>query len=272
MNREHGRAPFDATLIPSEEEVKRYDPRRDGHCCTPERFRPDLRSTPGSAWNQSVIKVFGQSFVDQDEFACDDISIVKKAFSTHLRYLHRRYLHDTSGEAEKLRARKRANRDERKRGLFQRRLTAALSYEALKPHVDIIRRLGVDGMSSDESSVENDIVHYYILKKRWRHPELTMWLRVFDAVYRKIRVSETNRATRGAPVHWRHVTNRYDNERAAVPCLPKNAYNPDWLNGLHEMDREDLAARDEVYAFVHPPEIAQCVMPYHILALWLICC
>ncbi|KAH9885103.1 hypothetical protein C8Q73DRAFT_660346 [Cubamyces lactineus] len=257
MNREDRQSPFDATLIPSIEEVKRYDPRRDGHCCTSERFRPDLRSPPGSVWNKSAVKVFAKSFVDADEYECNDEGVVKKIFATHLRHLHRKYLRSTSGEAKQLEARKRANREERKRGLFNRRLTAALSYDALKPHVEMLQCLGVDGMSSDESSVENDIVHYRILKKSWRHPNLTIWLRVFDAAYRKTRVSETNRATRGAPVHWRLVTNQYDNRRAAVPCLPKNAYNPEWLNSLNGMDVEDLAARDEFYDFTHTPDVAE---------------
>ncbi|KAH9849298.1 hypothetical protein BC628DRAFT_1406433 [Trametes gibbosa] len=257
MKREHRKASFDASLIPLAEEVQRYDPRRDGHCCTAERFRPDLTSPPATAWNKSAIAVFARSFIDSDEYECDDISAIKKVFATHLRHLSRKYKTSISGEADKKKAKKKANREERKRGLFNRRLTAALSYDALKPHVTMIRQLGVDGMSSDESSVENDITHYEILQKRWRHPDLTAWLRAFDAIYRKMRVSETNRNSRGAAVHWRQVTTRFDNSRAAVPCLPKNAYSQEWLDALQEMDREDLAVHEQCYDFTHTAQVMQ---------------
>lgn len=116
----------------------------------------------------------------------------------------------------------------------------------------MIRLLGVDGMSSDESTVENDITRYEILIKKWRHPNLTSWLRTFDAVYRKL-----TRGVRGAAVHWRQVTNRSDNTRRAVPCLPRNAYSPEWLQTLHTMDEEDLAINEELYAFTHTAEVMQ---------------
>ncbi|OSC96551.1 hypothetical protein PYCCODRAFT_1378950 [Trametes coccinea BRFM310] len=255
MNRPDRHSPFDLTLVPTAEEVKNYDRRRDGHCCTTDRFRPDLNGTPASEWNKSCITVFAQSFVDSDEYECGDIPAIKKMFQTHLRHLARKYRRDISGEENKKRLRKQANRDERKRNLYNRRYTAALSYTALKPHVAMLERLGVNGMSSDESCVENDVVHYEILVKRWRHPALTSWLRTFDAVYRKLRFSETNRTTRGAPVHWRQVTTRVDNSRAAVHGLPKNAYNPDWLTTLQDMDLEDLAMEEDAYPFTHPPEV-----------------
>ncbi|KAI9062651.1 hypothetical protein FKP32DRAFT_1612425 [Trametes sanguinea] len=255
MDRLTTHSPFDLTLIPTAEEVKNYERRRDGHCCTPERFRPDLNGTPASEWNKSCIAVFARSFVDSDEYECDDVPAVKRMFQTHLRHLARKYRRDISGEENKKKSRKQANRDERKRNLYNRRHEAALSYTALKPHVRMIERLGVNGMSSDESSVENDVVHYEILVKKWRHPALTPWLRTFDAVYRRLRFSETNRTTRGAPVHWRQVTTRVDNTRAAVHGLPKNAYNPDWLSNLQDMDKEDLAIDEDTYSFTHPPEV-----------------
>ncbi|OJT10377.1 hypothetical protein TRAPUB_13108, partial [Trametes pubescens] len=115
--------------------------------------------------------------------------------------------------------------------------------------------LGVDGMSSDESSVEDDITYYSVLRKKWRHGNLTTWLRVFDAMYRRLRVSKTNRKGRGASVHWRQVTTRYNDTRGPVHCLPKSAYDPEWLNGLNDMEREDLAMSEAQYAFTHAPEV-----------------
>ena len=136
---------------------------------------------------------------------------------------------------------------------------AAMSYDDLKTHVRMLRMLGVEGMSSDESSVENDIVHYRVLKKRWRSDRVTSWLRAFDAMYRKRRVSATNRRTRGAAVHSRELTNRFSDSRAAVPCLPRSAYDDTWLAGLQGPDLEDLCVSEEPYAFQHRPEIQQYV-------------
>lgn len=132
-----------------------------------------------------------------------------------------------------------------------------MTYDGLKQHVQMVRRLGVDGMSSDESSVENDIVHYRVVKKRWRNEKVTSWLRAFDAMYRKKRVSATNRRSRGAAVHAREVTNTFDDSRAAVPHLPRSAYDEIWLQALQAVDLEDLCVRDEPYVFEHIPEIRQ---------------
>lgn len=117
MKREHRRSTFDLTLIPTKEEVKRYDPRSDGYCCTAEHFRPDLNSSPGTPWNKSAIAVFARSFIDSDEYECDDITLVKEVFYTHLRHLSRKYKVSIGAEADKTEVKKRVNRVERKRGV-----------------------------------------------------------------------------------------------------------------------------------------------------------
>ncbi len=117
MKRVHSRSSFDLTLIPTPEEFERYNPKTDGYCCTEERFRPDLNSAPGTPWHKSAIKVFARSFDDSDEFKCEDIHKIKKVFTTHLRHLVKKYKRSISGDAAKLAAKKRANREERKRGV-----------------------------------------------------------------------------------------------------------------------------------------------------------
>ena len=285
MNREHRRSPFDLDLIPSSEEIKNWDPRRDGPSCTEEHFQPDLRSTPGTTWNKSAISVFVNSFLECDEpYENDDPGLISKTFRTHLNHLAHKYQRSISGKDNEDTYRHAANRDERKRAvssalpvhlsraniqpqLFRRRLIAAMTYDGLKQHVQMLRRLGMDGMSSDESSVENDIVHYRVVKKRWRNEKVTSWLRAFDAMYRKKRVSATNRRSRGAAVHAREVTNNFDDSRAAVPHLPRSAYDETWLHTLQAVDLEDLCVREEPYLFEHLPEIRQYVLfiiPKHV--------
>ena len=116
MNRPDRKAPFDLALIPTPEEVKDFDPK-NGPCCDPDRFRPDLNSSPGTPWNVSAIRVFAQSFVDSDEYDCDDVTLVAKMFRTHLRYLGERYKLRMAEQADQEKAQKAANRYERKRGV-----------------------------------------------------------------------------------------------------------------------------------------------------------
>ena len=116
MNRPDKKAPFDLTLLPTPEEVKDFDPK-NGPCCEPDRFRPDLNSSPGTAWNVSATWVFARSFVDSDEYDCDDVKLVARLFKTHLRYLVERYKLRIAAQAEQEKAQKAANRYERKRGV-----------------------------------------------------------------------------------------------------------------------------------------------------------
>src|ERR1700722_10465356 len=94
--------------------------------------------------------------------------------------------------------------------------------------------LGLDGMSSDESDHENGLPQYRILIKPWRHPALTPWLHVFDALHHQSRFRPVDRTTRGAQPHLRVVSSKQDGNHAAVSQLPVNAYNPTWLANLPE--------------------------------------
>ena len=119
----------------------------------------------------------------------------------------------------------------------------------------MLRLLGVNGMSSDESSVEEGVVHYRIFIKTWRHPAVTEWLRCFDAVYRKLRKNESGGKRQGAEAHWREVGTEVDDSRAAVPYLPRSAYNPTWFNRLSSFELANLHVSEAPYEFQHTPDI-----------------
>ena len=115
MKRDHRRSPFNLDLIPSVEEVKNWDLRRDGPCSTEQRFRPDLKSTPGTAWNKSAISVFVRSFLECDEpYENDDGELIRKTFKTHLNHLAHVYQRSLSGKDNQDKYKHAANRDERK--------------------------------------------------------------------------------------------------------------------------------------------------------------
>ncbi|KAI0681770.1 hypothetical protein C8T65DRAFT_598124 [Cerioporus squamosus] len=256
MNRGSRSAPFDDTLVPGADEVQAYDPK-SGPCCTAERFRPDLNSPPGTPWNKSAARVFAQSFVDSDEFECDDVKLVREMFATHLIYLSRRYKRSRTSPEDQLKAQKLADRNERKRELYKRRLAAGLSYNDLKPHVQMLQRFGEHGMSSDESYDEDGITHYRVFVKSWRKAEVTPWLRAFDTAYRKLRKGPNNKRPPGAQVHWREVTTLKDDSRGARSHLPRAAYDNAWYENLPDMDKEDLCVTEEPYEFTHTDAILQ---------------
>ena len=77
--------------------------------------------------------------------------------------------------------------------MFHLRLEAAQQHPLLQRHVDIMQRLGPDGMSSDESDVEDgrggeDPANptrpiFRVVAPGWRAREVGEWLEPFDAIH-----------------------------------------------------------------------------------------
>lgn len=132
----------------------------------------------------------------------------------------------------------------------------AEEHAQLQHHVHIIQRLGVDGMSSDESDFEglvpghNDLPrHYRVLPSAWRAGIISRWLRVFDSVHMTCR---RNRADmRGALPRPRVYMDdcRQSKNTKWVPGLPKNAYEPTWLESLPDINL--VRPNKEIYDFGH---------------------
>lgn len=262
------------TNVPNSDEVEMYDPQQHGYCCTELDFRPDLNGTPSSPWNRSAARVFRISFLRAGEFECTHPATIEKAFTTHLKHVIRDFKKALLEPAVLIRMRRAANRAERKRRvrscglmiirlltylkfqLFVRRLIVCAQTPRLRPHVPILQRLGVDGMSSDESDHDNGLPQFRVLTKAWRHPNLAPWLRVFDALHRQSRFRPIDQNTKGAQPHLRIASAKLDNRRAAVPQLPQSAYHPGWLADRtpHDLDLIEIDDQEE-YDFTHSPDI-----------------
>ncbi len=117
----------------------------------------------------------------------------------------------------------------------------------------MLQALGPHGMSSDESDHEpNGRLRYRILRKPWRNPKITAWLRLFDKLYAIARLD----AMSGSQPHVRVTSNSYTNRRPAVRGLPENAYNPKWFDLLTEYDQTLLCVKLGVnYTFSHASNI-----------------
>lgn len=123
-------------------------------------------------------------------------------------------------------------------------------------------RLGVEGMSSDESDHENNIEQYRILVKPWRSVAVTVWLRVFDAMYRHDRCGPVRAGnSRGKGPRLRFQSTTVDGSRPAVIRLPRNAYDERWLGHLDQYDHDILNPEEQLYDFTHAADIQQLVPP-----------
>ena len=106
-------------------------------------------------------------------------------------------------------------------------------------------------MSSDEEDDKGSFVRYRVFKKTWRHADVTKFLRILDALYRMWRRESGQAPKRGSMQRRRYLVDEEATDRPAVPRLPKNAYDPDWLAKLTPTELDDLSPSKEKYDFSH---------------------
>ena len=150
--------------------------------------------------------------------------------------------------------------------LFQRHHETAKLYSLLQKHIDVLDALGVDGMSSDESSFDPDTNQqtYTIVKPSWRHPDLHHWLKVFDQLHHQNHVNSWSLDKRGTFTHIRAGSQKICQTIHAPPRLPANAYDPQWLESRESLYvRHVLCPKERSYVFNHPPDVIAYVSAYH---------
>ena len=148
--------------------------------------------------------------------------------------------------------------------LFQRRRATAKLYSPLTKHIEVLDALGVDGMSSDESSFDPHTRQptYTIVKPSWRHPDLHHWLKVFDQLHHRNHVNGWALDKRGAFTHIPTGSQKIRQTRHAPPNLPVNAYDPQWLESRESLYvRHVLCPEEGSYFFNHPPDVVAYVSP-----------
>ncbi|KDQ15976.1 hypothetical protein BOTBODRAFT_278366 [Botryobasidium botryosum FD-172 SS1] len=239
--------------------------------CEIDNFMVDLRDKPACPWNQSAMVVFATDFLASHEIppTRQNRYQVERAFYTWTRGQHLKYQKHVQTPHLKEQFRKRAGRDQRKRALWHRRIAATTRHPALLPHLAIVKRLNVNGMSSDESELEEGTARkrYYIITPGWRHPSLINFLRALDLVYMLTRINDLGNVGKGNLPHERIPTDSIrpapgihggENATGAVKGLPWNCYNPDWLEQLDEGQIYSLAIQeDEEYDFRHEDRLVE---------------
>lgn len=150
--------------------------------------------------------------------------------------------------------------------LFLSRLEIANEDVYLQNHIDILQRLGPEGMSSDESDAEFVVTPSQrrlerfstnILRPIWRSIEVTLWLRAFDTVYHVSRRSKG--PSRGAWPHARREdasAPKYSTKSKFVWGLPVSAYDEGWLRSQRD-PQYFVRPSEEAYNFSHDPRLVK---------------
>ena len=138
-------------------------------------------------------------------------------------------------------------------------------HEGLQKHVQILQRLGVQGMSSDESDHEVVASHppawrtnprYLVRSPAWRAAHLTLWLRTFDAGH-MIKCRMVEGGSRGAFPRL-HVYNGQPSNVSKKTFI-RDAYDPQWL--AHRKDVQFCVTLDkQPYDFSHDLNILESVI------------
>ncbi|KAF7424842.1 hypothetical protein PC9H_010153 [Pleurotus ostreatus] len=203
-------------------------------------------------WNHELAIQFAEEFCrEEGEF---DVDEVKDHFASRLKTLHiyisRNSTYADGGEALLQAARGRSRRASRRGTLYDNRmriiesnLQAGESAVWMLLH-DMVRGLGLLGMSSDESDPD-DNTSVSIIHKDWRSPEVIRLLQVIDR-HRQV-VNCYGNARAGAPPRSRrrHLGGPVSKHKP-VAGLPRNWYNPIWYNSLSRSQLAGLATLAEV--------------------------
>lgn len=127
--------------------------------------------------------------------------------------------------------------------MYHRRLDQAIELKE-SYGVDLVttvQRLGLPGMSSDESDHQfgKGQATYIVYRKGWRSSAVTERLRVLDALHLRQRYHNESRASPGAWPRFRTPNALRISERPAVDGLPRAYYDEHFLEGkpLHWRDR-----------------------------------
>ncbi|KAA1479121.1 hypothetical protein DENSPDRAFT_788838 [Dentipellis sp. KUC8613] len=242
----------------------------DAPCCTIENFRISVHLGPRCDWNQSAARVFADWYIPRAiaRFPNMKKKTAVEGFLTHAETLRSKFLKEMKKENELMQDAKRARMRERQKNLFHRRKDVAEFFPSLRHGVTMLRRLQINGMSEDDSDPGSDAEHnwgypadvpvFRILKKRWRNPRVTTWLRILDTFYPEyLQAREKKQRKHPTQVRIRVETALYSSEDKdiVVPNLPVDAYSGTWLQRLNTFEKDKYMIREhESFHFEHNPE------------------
>ncbi len=119
----------------------------------------------------------------------------------------------------------------------------ALYYHDLHQFIKPLTKMSHMVLSDDKSDHENGANlgrgRYAIVREAWCSNELIIWLRLMDLLACGEKWDGCNMARQGNSRHLR-VHSSCSKDGVAISGLPKNCYDPGWLNSLKDYERDLL--------------------------------
>ncbi|KAF7312168.1 hypothetical protein MIND_00229500 [Mycena indigotica] len=111
-----------------------------------------------------------------------------ESFATYLRTIQKRWRESKKEASIQLHNKVKNRRQVRKYQLFHQRRYLAYVFAPLRKHADMLEQFGVDGMSSDESEVDEEgVISFQSHMPAWRAEIVTIWLHLFDVLHSMLR-------------------------------------------------------------------------------------
>ncbi|KAH9475473.1 hypothetical protein JR316_0012584 [Psilocybe cubensis] len=225
-------------------------------CCDVDNFKVDLIGSPRSDWNQSASRVFAKHFVTTSAYSHSYFPLVQNYFYQRMKSLQAAFRRKNADDAARQAETTAKRRWQRKQNLFHKRLGIAQEHPLLQEHVPILQRLGIAGMSSDESDFEDGPAstatggapRYKVHPPAWRASALSYWLQTIDSL--QVLFRRSNGKHRGSFPRLRVASGEDSDSKGFVTDLPITAYNPNWL-AARPFYMFDVRPTDENYNFNH---------------------
>ncbi|KAI6094260.1 hypothetical protein EDD17DRAFT_1752500 [Pisolithus thermaeus] len=237
---------------------------------TPTNFIIDCAHGKDTPYNREVFMVFADDFLDKvnnhgwytsqtiPEQYCK-FDIVYGAFKAHFTYIKSHYNEviiapskDPVKAKEDVKARLcKSSHTSRKVQLLKMRLDAMVENPKLQKHLPLVKYLGTQGISSDESKDEaRRTISYPRMYPRWCSQQLSALMWEADlAILEFLSITIGKHKKAGMQLRNRLHSAKFNDAAAAPPGLPVNCYDAAWLSSLHLCSKKHLRVREEEYDF-----------------------
>ncbi|KAI6039532.1 hypothetical protein EDC04DRAFT_2603095 [Pisolithus marmoratus] len=237
---------------------------------TPTNFIIDCAHGKDTPYNHKVFTVFADDFLDKvnnhgwytsqtiPEQYCK-FDIIYGAFKAHFTYIKSRYNEviiapskDPVKAKEDVKARlHKSSHTSRKVWLLKMCLDAMAEHPKLWKHLPLVKYLGTQGISSDESKDEaRRTISYPHMYPRWRSQQLSVLMWEVDlAILEFLSITIGKHKKAGTQLHNCPHSAKFNDAAAAPPGLPMNCYNAAWLSLLLLCSKKHLRVWEEEYDF-----------------------
>lgn len=133
-----------------------------------------------------------------------------------------------------------------------RRSEACIAYSktdaTMEAFIPVWEKLSFQGMSGDESDHADGEERYAYTNLPWRNPatEVKQWFKNFDYLHLSTRFTADDRATSGKFPHIRINSTRIERHATPVPGLPRNFYDPVWLERMDDFQVRELDVQPSI--------------------------